>query len=102
MNAERALRDALAAAFAADGFTMIVEDAVSRPWASATFSGRRHELTAQLSGLSGLAAPALIAGLGERQFDLKNHVLIDIAVTDSVFEDGMLRLTLEALTVVAD
>ena len=53
-----------------------------------------------LSGGSGVAA--LLAGIGEREFDLPGHILIDIAATEIGRDGEDMLLTIEALTVVAD
>lgn len=78
-----------------------VEELVSRSWASITFSGERHRLTLRLDGAGARsAARAFLDGLGEREFELKDHILIDIAVADIDDDrDDMVRLALEALTV---
>ena len=75
----------------------------SRPWASVTFTGERHRLTLKLAGPEAeAAADSFLTGLGERDFPLRGHILIEIAcVGDSRGEDEV-RLTLEALTVEAD
>lgn len=102
MNAEVALRRALIAAFADARVTANVENIRSRPWASATFSGTRHELRVRLSGSSGLPESPVIAGLGERDFDLPGHILIDIAAME-IDDDGDDHvLALDALTIEAD
>lgn len=99
MNADAALRRALVAAFADDDITANIGNIRSHAWASATFTGMRHELRLRLSGLR---AEALIAGLGDREFDLPGHILIDIAATE-IGRDGEERvLAVEALTVTAD
>lgn len=83
---------------------VVVEASISQPWASATFSGARHLLTLCLDGPGArAAAAAFLAGIEEREFALKGHILADIAAVD-LREDGenLVRLTLEALTVEAD
>lgn len=99
MKAETALRRALVSAFAGEGDAIAVEKMATRPWASVTFSGERHELRLRLSDAR---ADALIAGIGEREFDLPGHILIDIAATE-IARDGEERLlAVEALTAAAD
>lgn len=99
MNAEKALRRALTTAFAEAMVNANIGNIRSDGWASATFTGMRHELGLRLSG-SGV--DAFIAGIGEREFDLPGHILIDIVATE-IGRDGEDRLvTLEALTVAAD
>ncbi|MGQ0661283.1 hypothetical protein [Sphingosinicella sp.] len=99
MKAEAALRRALVSLLAAEGVTATIENIRSHPWASATFSGTRHELRLRLSDSSGCA---LLADLAEREFDLPGHILIDIAAADMARDGDDMLLTVEALTVVAD
>lgn len=77
-----------------------VEQIRSRPWASVTFSGARHELALRLAGpRAGEAAERLAACLDTAEFKLRGHIVADIAlVTQETAEDGV-RLRLEALTV---
>ncbi len=81
------------------------EEIRSRTWASATFTGARHEVTLLLTGESAPASAArFIATLGEREFELRGHVVADIALVASEAvqdSDGRpaMRLRLEALTV---
>ena len=99
MNAETALRRALMRLFAEARVTANIGNIRSIPWASATFSGTRHELQLHLSDLSGCDP---IDGIGEREFDLPGHILIDIAATE-IGRDGEDRLVaVEALTVESD
>jgi hypothetical protein len=99
MKAEAALRRALIALFAANDVTANIGTIRSVSWASATFSGMRHELQLRLSGLSGCA---LLAGIGEREFDLPGHILIDIAATEIGRDGADALVAVEALTVEAD
>lgn len=74
----------------------------SRQWASALFSGSQHRVTVRLDGGgAGAAADSFLDGLGEREFDLRGHILADIvAVSDERGPGGLsVRLGLEALTV---
>ena len=99
MSAEAALRRALAELFAQADVTANIGTIRSEEWASVTFSGMRHALELRLAGMG---ADALIAGLGEHEFDLKGHILIDIAATE-LGRDGEDRVfAVEALTVAAD
>lgn len=76
-----------------------IEALASRPWASATFSGERHELVLRLPLP---AAIAFLDGLEEREFALRDHVLVDIALVSADRGGDGARLTLEALTIEAD
>ena len=99
MKAEAALRRALMALFADSRVTANIGNIRSESWASATFSGTRHELQFHLSDASGCH---LLEGIGEREFDLPGHILIDIVATE-IGRDGDERLVaVEALTVEAD
>ncbi len=103
MKAETALDRALVALFAGRGAMTIIEHSVSRPWTSATFAGTRHEVELRVAGADAAkAVRTALADLGDREFDLPGHILVDIA-TAGVSTDGDNRLvTIEALTVVAD
>ena len=95
---------ALRAGFAALGAETCIEERTSRDWASITFSGARHRLKLRLEGdKAGAAADALLADLAEARFDLRGHMLVDLAVLlDERDESGArVRLVLEALTVEA-
>lgn len=95
---ERAIRDALVPFRASTE----VEELVSRPWASITFSGERHRLVLRLGGdCAAAAANAFLDGLAEREFQLRGHIVADIAVVGDVREGDSVRLSLEALTVEA-
>lgn len=82
-----------------------VEDSQSRDWASATFIGAQHRVCLRVEGpCAHHAVDALLAGLEEAEFDLGRHILIDIALVADERRDGgdWVRLTLDALTVIAD
>lgn len=99
-----ALKHALIAPFADfEGELTAIEPIDYRPWASALFSGARHCLCLHLIGEGArAAADAFLDGLGERDYDLTGHVLIDIAlISDSEDKYGV-HLVLEALTVEMD
>lgn len=97
-----ALLRALSEGFAACSGAFRVEELVSTPWASVTFSGARHRIRFSLEGEgAAAAADAFLAGLAEAEFDLREHILADVAVVGeerSAAGDRVV-LTLEALTV---
>lgn len=62
------------------------------PWASATFVGERHVVTAELDEA---AMAAFVAGIEEAEFTLTGHLVADVAV---VARAGG-QVVLEALTV---
>lgn len=76
----------------------------SRSWASATFTGVRHEISFRLEGEgANEAADAFLEGLEEREFDLRGHILADIAMVSETRMSGpegpLIRIALEALTI---
>ena len=84
------------------GLEMVIEEIRSRSWASATFAGARHELTFRIEGEGADAAAELfLATLTEAEFELRNHILADIALVADERPDGgnRVRISLEALTV---
>lgn len=88
--------------FSLDFPSLVVEEIRSRSWASATFAGVRHELTMRLEGDGAEAcADAFLHGLEEREFDLRGHILADIALVSQTRATGLVRLSLEALTLEA-
>jgi hypothetical protein len=83
-------------------FEMAIEEIRSRSWASATFAGARHELSFRIEGEgAGAAADAFLAHLEAAEFDLRGHILADIALVSDERRDGedAARISLEALTV---
>jgi hypothetical protein len=82
-------------------FQLTVEEIRSRSWASATFAGARHELTFRIEGEgAGAAADAFLATLTAAEFDLRGHILADIAlVSEERTDEGLVRISLEGLTV---
>jgi hypothetical protein len=83
-------------------FRPTIEEIRSRSWASVTFAGARHELTMRIAG-EGAAAAAddFIQHLEAKEFDLRGHIMADIALVSEERKDGedWVRISLEALTV---
>jgi hypothetical protein len=82
------------------GFT--TEDVRSRSWASATFTGARHELTFRIAGEGArAAADSFLTNLSAAEFQLQGHIMADIALLWEERVDGedSVRIALEALTV---
>lgn len=103
-DAAEALARSLRGQFAGFAGAVEIDEIASRRWASITFTGARHRLSLRLAGAGArAAADAFLDGLGDREFDLKGHVVADIALEGEVAQDGedAVRLTLEALTVEA-
>ena len=81
---------------------LTIEDIRSRCWVSGTFTGVRHELTFRVEGEGAEAeADLFLDGLEEAEFDLRGHVLADIALVSRADdkEAGLVRISLEALTI---
>ncbi len=76
-----------------------VESLSCRDWASATFSGTRHQLTLLIGAAD---SAAFLDGIEEAEFALRGHILADIAVAACEREGDSMRVALEALTVVED
>ncbi len=83
-------------------FGVVVEEIRSRSWASVTFTGARHELTFRVEG-EGAAAAAdeFLGGVEAREFQLRGHIVADIALVSEERNDSgdWVRISLEALTV---
>jgi len=95
---------ALRAGFTASGAETCIEERTSQDWASITFSGARHRWKLRVEGdKAGDAADALLADLTEARFDLRGHMLVDLAIIADERDkcDTRVRLVLEALTVEA-
>jgi hypothetical protein len=84
-----------------DKVALTVEEIRSRSWASATFAGARHELTFRIEGAgAGAAADSFLSTLTAAEFDLRGHILADIAlVSEERTDEGQVRISLEGLTV---
>jgi hypothetical protein len=83
------------------------KDILSRPWASATFSGARHKLTLRLQGEDAPdRADAFLADLVGKEFPMRGHILADICLISQTRTSGPagpdIELRIEALTVEAD
>ena len=82
----------------AAGFAL--EEVRSRGWASATFTGARHELAFRLEGETAEAeATRFLSGLEAAEFDLRGHVLADVALLSETRSPGLATIRIEALTV---
>lgn len=104
-DAATALLRALGARFAGFEGTFRIEEVSSRCWASVTFSGARHRIRFSLAGANaGAAADAFVEALEETEFDLRGHILADIALIGEERDPAGERaqLTIEGLTVEDD
>jgi hypothetical protein len=87
-------------AFFANFITFSVEEIRSRSWASVTFTGARHELAFRISGAGAdQAAERFVANLGAAEFDLRGHILADIALVEEERGRDRALIRVEALTV---
>ncbi|MEP7004940.1 MAG: hypothetical protein ABI810_03085 [Sphingomonas bacterium] len=66
-------------------------------WASATFTGARHEVTLE-AGESG-ALDGWLTELPEAELPIRSHLVADVVVTSVRRADGFATIRLEALTV---
>jgi hypothetical protein len=80
-----------------------LEEHIGRAWASATFTGMRHEVAMRFRGSDAVeAGEAMLDALAAYEFDVRGHIVADIqAVTVTRSEVGEPRLSvrIEALTV---
>jgi hypothetical protein len=77
-----------------------VEEIRTRGWASVTFSGARHELAFRVEGEGAESEVSrFLSGLAAKEFDLRGHILADIALVSEERRPGCARVRLEALTV---
>jgi len=91
----RAVRGACAGAA-----VLVVEEIRSRSWASGTFSGARHELAFRLEGEGAAsAADDFVKGLHPAAFELRGHILADVALTGDERRPGSASIRIEALSV---
>jgi hypothetical protein len=101
-DAGTALLRALGASFAAFKGQFRVDELSSRAWASVTFSGARHKVAFTLEGEdASAAAEAFLARIGEAQFELRGHILADVALIaeERAPEGDRASIRIEALTV---
>lgn len=98
------MTDATTALIRAIGVTFVTfrtEEIRSRAWMSATFAGVRHEILFRIEGPTALAeADRFLDGLEDREFELRGHILADIALASRSSDpsDGSVRIGIEALT----
>ena len=79
------------------GLTLAVRHADWRRWASATFTGARHELTVELP--DGDAAERWLDALPEADLPVRGHLVADAVVLRQHGEGELRVATLEILTV---
>jgi hypothetical protein len=87
------------------GESCTVVRTASRPWASALFQGRRHEVTMTLIGTDvATRLAAMVEGIGEAEWHLPGHFVADISVDAQQVATGsegnpVATLELSALTI---
>lgn len=86
---------------------LVVENATTRPWSSATFVGERHRLDLRLHGDSeciGAALDRLVELLPDAEFELPGQIVAEAKLTalrvDPDPAVAALALTIEVLTVI--
>jgi hypothetical protein len=80
---------------------MIVEEAVSTDWASATFVGATHKLSLRFEGAEAAMAAAFGAfeGLAERDIAIPGHIVAELATTPGPTQSMTDNLIAKTLTV---
>lgn len=96
-DAATRLERALIRAAAAAGIDAAVIAADSTRWASATFTGARHQL--RLSAPHSGALDAWLAGLSEHEFNLRTHLVADLIVIGTRRVSDAMEIEIEVLTV---
>lgn len=80
-----------------------LEEHIGRAWASATFTGMRHEVSLGFRGHEAVeAGEAMLDSLSAHEFSVRGHVVADIqmvSVTRSEVGEPSLHVRIEALTV---
>lgn len=79
------------------GLNLTIRHTDWRRWASATFTGARHELTVELP--DGDAAERWLAALSEAELPIRGHLVADAVVLRKHGEGDLLVVALEILTV---
>ena len=81
----------------AAGLSLAIERASATRWASATFTGTRHDLTLTLA--PGPAAAAWLATLPEAEWTIRGQLVADLRVMRAAVTADRLTAVIEALTV---
>jgi hypothetical protein len=99
-DAATALIRAVRGRFSDPGLAFSLEELRSRGWASVTFNGARHELAFRLDGDGAEdAAGHFLSEMDAAEFNLRGHLLADLALVSEERRPGQVRISLEALTV---
>lgn len=94
------LTRSLRSAFAMRGVLVDVTTNDWRRWASATFSGARHQVS--LAGTASAALDDWLAGLGDWDVPMPGHLVADVTVAAVRRTPERIEIDLEVLTVEAD
>ncbi|MEO7469072.1 MULTISPECIES: hypothetical protein [Sphingobium] len=90
----------LAQLLALAGEPTTVERAVSRPWASALFEGRRHLIRLHVHGEDyRMRSLMLMAVLTDAEWQISGHFVADITVDNGDVDNKGVWLDLSALTI---
>lgn len=82
------------------GTPTMIERAVSRPWASALFEGRRHIIALRLSGARVATRFRDFAeGIDSAEWQLPGHFVADIMIDEVRQDEDAFWLELSALTI---
>lgn len=95
-DADARLRRALAHSAKAAGAAVTITRSTAERWASATFTGARHEL--DLAGPASDAAESWLADLPEAELPLAGHLVADLRIVAMTQVASDLTVTLEVLT----
>ncbi len=79
------------------GLTIAVERASATRWASATFTGARHQLVVIADNEPG--AWRWVAGLPEADLPVRGHLVADLVANTVAHDGSRFTATIEALTV---
>lgn len=96
-DADARLRRALAASANAVGAEMTIVTSAATRWASATFSGARHEI--ELAGIADDRMERWLADMPEAELSLSGYLVADLKIVAMRQTGSTLAVTLEVLTV---
>lgn len=96
LDADARLRRALAVSAGAAQIDLAIVRSAATRWASATFTGARHEL--ELAGTASDAAERWLAELPEAELPLAGHLVADLKIVAMTQAERDLTVTLEVLT----
>lgn len=95
-DAATLLERAIVAHAGASAVTVRIVTATATRWASATFSGARHEVS--LEGDRCDTADRWLGSLGEAELPIRGHLVADLAVVRTERSDERFTATIEVLT----